>query len=106
MDGIEYADAISDIVRGLSELQRKMAEVEEEFSGQENSLEALQKKHEILQKVLEKQAEKQEILTRTLRQSSLRREQGKGQRRCGRHLAKRKNRFPTQIRRFHKMKDI
>lgn len=69
MNGTEYADAIADTVRELSELQRKMAEVEEEFSGQANTLEALQKKHELLREVLQKQTEKQEILTRILREA-------------------------------------
>lgn len=69
MNEIEYADAIANTVKELSELQKKMAEVEEEFSGQANTLEALRKKHELLKEVLEKQTAKQEILSSTLREA-------------------------------------
>lgn len=69
MNAIEYANAISDTVRKLSELQKKMAELEDVFSGQENTLEALRKKHELLKEVLEKQTVKQEILARALKEA-------------------------------------
>ena len=69
MDTIEYAGEVLEVTQRLSELQQEMEAVNQEFSGQANSLEALQKKHELLQQILEKQAEKQEILTRTLREA-------------------------------------
>lgn len=69
MNAIEYANAISDTVRKLSELQKKMAELEDVFSGQKNTLEALRKKHELLKEVLEKQTAKQEILARALKEA-------------------------------------
>ena len=69
MDTTEYAGKVLEVTQRLSELQQEMEAVNQEFSGQANSLEALQKKHELLQQILEKQAEKQEILTRTLREA-------------------------------------
>lgn len=58
----EFKQAVTDCNKSLSTLKSEMALVKAESEGQANTLEALQKKHSVLSRVLEEQERKQEAV--------------------------------------------
>ena len=62
----QFRSAIAGINSDLKTLRSETALVQEKFSGQANTLEALRQKHEALSKVIKKQEEKQEQLKKAL----------------------------------------
>lgn len=54
----KFEDAITSVNKSLASNKSKMALLKAEYAGQENSLEALSKKHEVLKKILQEQERK------------------------------------------------
>lgn len=63
----EFKQAVTDCNKSLSTLKSEMSLVKAESEGQANSLEALQKKHDVLTRVLEEQQQKQEAISAGLK---------------------------------------
>lgn len=58
----EFRQSVTDCNKSLTTLKSEMSLVKAESEGQANSLEALQKKHDVLSRVLEEQEKKQEAV--------------------------------------------
>ena len=66
----EYKAALSQIRGGLSELKSELALASEQFKGNENSVEALTAKHDILERTISTQKERIETLKNALESSA------------------------------------
>lgn len=62
----EFKAAVTGVNKELSKLKSESALVQEEFKGQENTVEALRKKHEVLQKTVDAHKKKEEEIKKAL----------------------------------------
>lgn len=62
----EFRQSVTNCNKSLTTMKSEMALVKAEFDGQANSLEALQKKHSVLSRILEEQTRKQEEVEKGL----------------------------------------